>query len=151
MTSNKKTVILVLVVLAVMLGLVCLLCTKVLRGEKEPTQVKYDDPVQARMHDEKYVAKLNEQLESRKEILKGLSAAKTKLNAAKAKLEEAKNAKASDEEIAKLSAEVAACNEDVQAWAKNFENHQRLSEKIVRDQMWKSGADQQQQLQQKGN
>ena len=75
MTSNKKTVILVLVVLAVLLGLVCLLCTKVLRGEKEPTQVKYDDPVQARMHDEKYVAKLNEQLESRKEILKGLSAA----------------------------------------------------------------------------
>ena len=70
---------------------------------------------------------------------------------AKAKLEEAKNAKASDEEIATLSAEVAACNEDVQAWAKNFENNQRLSEKIVRDQMWKSGADQQQQLQQKGN
>ena len=106
MTSNKKTVILVLVVLAVLLGLVCLLCTKVLRGEKEPTQVKYDDPVQARMHDEKYVAKLNEQLASRKEILKGLSAAKTKLNAAKAKLEEAKNAKASDRQVERRSRRV---------------------------------------------
>lgn len=138
MTSNKKTAILALVVLAVLIGLVAVLCTRLLSSD-EPAQVKYDDPVVARMHDEKYVAKLNDQLALRTEILRQLAAAKAKLDAAKA-------AGASEEELAKCQAEIDAC-------VKNFEMNQRLSETIVRDQMRKSTADQQmnKQLQQKGN
>ena len=132
---SKKKLIGALAALAVVLGLVavCLVCTKQGNAEIE----EFSDPVVRRMHDKVYVAKLEEQLERRKQILKGLADAKSKLDAAKA-------SGAAESELEKLQAEV-------EAWAKNFKDNQRLSEQIVRNQMLESTADQKKQLQQKGN
>ena len=105
-----------LAAVAVAAALVCVL-RKGGGGEPKP---QYDDPVVARMHDDAYVAKLNAQIDERKQIMKRMAAAKGAYEKAQA----AGDADA----LAKAKAELKACADALAA-------NQLKSQRIVSEQM----------------
>ena len=108
---------------------------------EEPGGMAKGDAVVKRMSDKQYVALLERQRATEKQILKQLAAAKLKA---------AKQSGASAEELARLEAAAAAAIADVNAAAKNFDTNKKLSEKIIREKMWESSAAEQMKLQEKG-
>lgn len=117
---------------------------------EEPGGMPKGDAVVKRMSDKQYVALLERQRATEKQILKQLAAAKDRKNEAEAKLKAAKQSGASAEELARLEEAAAAATADVNAAAKNFDTNKKLSEKIIREKMWESSAAEQMKLQEKG-
>lgn len=93
------------------------------------------DPVVARMHDKEYVAKLEKQIDARKDILRELDAARRQLAAAEAE--------------GKTGEELAACSNALKAAAKKFEMNRAESIVLVSQQMQKGTAESKE-LQHKG-
>lgn len=79
------------------------------------------DPVARRMNDPVYLKKIDEQLEERRRIMKAMAEAKGRLDAAKA-------AGASEEELARLTAELEAAK-------KAFKVNKAASALLVRERM----------------
>ena len=107
-------------------------------GEEEPAAPAAPpaDPVVARMHDKEYVAKLEKQVDARKEIMREMAEAHRRLQEAEA--------------AGKTGEELAACSNALRAAVKKFEMNRAESIVLVSQQMKKSAAAGNQELQQKG-
>ena len=88
------------------------------------------------MHDKEYVAKLEKQVDARKEIMREMAEARRRLQEAEA--------------AGKTGEELAACSNALRAAAKKFEMNRAESIVLVSQQMKKSAAAGNQELQQKG-